>query len=94
MGAASSNLLRGGGGGFLSVTGSGVWIRGYICLSIRGAKPKALNLGYCPHPVTVHIKGPIKGYIEPYHNFIAIIRLLLRGGSIQPKPFKCSGFGS
>ena len=22
-----------------------------------------LNLGYCPHPVTVYIRGPIKGYI-------------------------------
>ena len=24
-------------------------------------------VGYCPHPVTVYIRGPIKGYIEPYY---------------------------
>ena len=23
-------------------------------------------IGYCPHPVTVHIRGPIKGYIYIY----------------------------
>ena len=22
-----------------------------------------VKLGYCPHPATVHIRGPIKGYI-------------------------------
>ena len=22
-------------------------------------------IGYCPHPVTVYIRGPIKGYISP-----------------------------
>ena len=26
-------------------------------------KPSTLKLGYCPHPVTVYIRGPIKGYI-------------------------------
>ena len=26
-------------------------------------KPKILQFGYCPHPVTVYIRGPIKGYI-------------------------------
>ena len=23
----------------------------------------------CPHPVTVYIRGPIKGYIYPYSNY-------------------------
>ena len=22
-----------------------------------------INLGYCPHPVTVHVRGQIKGYV-------------------------------
>ena len=26
-------------------------------------QPYTLNLGYCPHPVTVYIRGPIKGYV-------------------------------
>ena len=34
-------------------------------------------VGYCPHPVTVYIRGPIKDYI--YH-IIFIIQVLLRGG--------------
>ena len=38
------------------------------------------RVGYCPHPVTVYIRGPIKGYI--YH-IIIIIQLLLRAGSTQ-----------
>ena len=33
---------------------------------------------YCPHPVTVYIRGPIKGC--PYNDSIMIIQLLLRGG--------------
>ena len=24
---------------------------------------KMISVGYCPHPVTVYIRGPIKGYI-------------------------------
>ena len=33
-------------------------------LSRLGAlNPKTLNLGYCPPPVTVYIRGPIKSYI-------------------------------
>ena len=28
-----------------------------------------IHYGYCPHPVTVHIRGPIKGYIYPYYNY-------------------------
>ena len=36
--------------------------------------------GCCPHPVTVYIRGPIKGYTYPYYN---IIQLLLRGGSTK-----------
>ena len=28
-----------------------------------GCFSKGGNLGYCPHPVTVYIRGPIKGYI-------------------------------
>ena len=28
--------------------------------------PETLNLGYCLHPVTVYIRGPIKGYIYIY----------------------------
>ena len=35
-----------------------------------------LNLGYCPHPVTVYIGGPTKGYI------IITIQLLLRGRAV------------
>ena len=34
------------------------------------------NLGYCPHPVTVYIRGPIKGYI---YNHILIKGLGYRG---------------
>ena len=30
-------------------------------------------LGYCPHPVTVYITGPIKGYIEPYYKYYAAV---------------------
>ena len=26
-----------------------------------------VEVGYCPHPVTVYIRGPIKGYIELLH---------------------------
>ena len=33
--------------------------------------------GYCPHPVTVDIRGPIKGSIYIY--IISIIQLLVRG---------------
>ena len=28
-----------------------------------------LNFGYCPDPVTVYIRGPIKGYISPYYTY-------------------------
>ena len=42
------------------------------------------EVGYCPHPVTVYIRGPIKGYIYINH-IIITIQLLLRGGSTQPK---------
>ena len=32
-------------------------------MKIQDAKElPALNLGYCPHPVTVYVRGPIKGY--------------------------------
>ena len=34
--------------------------------------------GYCPHPVTVYIRGPII-----YNHIMIIIQLLLRGGSTQ-----------
>ena len=37
--------------------GSRVWDSG----SRLGVK-----VGYCPHSVTVHIGGPIKGYVSPY----------------------------
>ena len=31
-------------------------------------RPMAIsNLGTAPPPVTVYTRGPIKGYIEPYH---------------------------
>ena len=46
--------------------------------------PKPLNLGYCPHPVTVYTRGPIKGFSNYITN---IIQLLLSGGSTQPKPY-------
>ena len=35
-----------------------------------------------PPPVTVYIRGPIKGYIN---HIRIIIQLLLRGGSTEPK---------
>ena len=51
-----------------------------------GEFPKGPYLGYCPHPVTVYIRGPIKGYI-----YITISYLLSNcywgGGSTQPIPF-------
>ena len=31
--------------------------------SVQNPKPQFLNLGYCPHPARVYIRGPIKGYI-------------------------------
>ena len=37
-------------------------------------------LGTAPHPVTVYIRGPIEGYIQPYYKFI---QLLLGGGNTQ-----------
>ena len=40
-----------------------------------------------PHPVTVYVRGPIKGYTAIYNHIIIIIQLLLRGGSTQ-----CLGF--
>ena len=30
---------------------------------------QTLYIGYCPHPVTVYIRGPIKGYISPYYGY-------------------------
>ena len=50
---------------------------------------KRINVGYCSHPVTVHIRGPIKGYIM-YNQNIFIIQLLLRGAvpKINGPPFK------
>ena len=30
---------------------------------------RSLYFGYCPHPVAVYIRGPIKGYIEPYYAY-------------------------
>ena len=38
-----------------------------------------------PHPVTVYITGPIKGYIYIYIHIVIIIQLLLRGGGAVPK---------
>ena len=38
---------------------AGVYWRSSCYIAYR----QALNLGYCPHPVTVYIRGPIKGYI-------------------------------
>ena len=32
-------------------------------------KPSTMHLGYCLSPVTVYIKGPIKGYIYPYYYY-------------------------
>ena len=31
--------------------------------------PKELYFGYCPHPVTVYIRGPSKDYIYIYYNY-------------------------
>ena len=46
----------------------------------------ALCLGYCPLPETVYIRGPIKGYIEPYYNYCPTVS---EGGAVPnlcPKP--------
>ena len=29
--------------------------------------PYVFEVGYCPHPVTVYIRGPIKGYIKSFY---------------------------
>ena len=36
--------------------------------------------GYCPHPVTVDIRGPIKGYIYPCYTYYPTVS---EGGSTQ-----------
>ena len=41
------------------------------------------SLGTAPPPVTVCIRGPIRGYIYIYSHIILIIQLLLSGGSTQ-----------
>ena len=28
-----------------------------------------VRVGYCPYPVTVYVRGPIKGYISPYYSY-------------------------
>ena len=51
----------------------------------RNAGPRETLLGFRglgPHPVTLYIRGPIKGYVI-YDHIIVIIQLLLRGGSTQ-----------
>ena len=46
-----------------------IWagLRGTLALKARVHTPVlpklTLNLAYCPHPVTVYIRGPMKGYI-------------------------------
>ena len=49
-----------------------------------------LAVGYCPHPVTVFMRGPINGYmnIYIYNHIVSIIELLLRGGSTQGLRFR------
>ena len=47
-----------------------------------------IKVEYCPHPVTVYIRGPIKGY----NRIILIIQLLLRGGGGGAVP-KIKGVG-
>ena len=37
-------------------------------------------LGYSPHPVTVYIRGPIKGYIEPYYTYYPTVT---EGGAVS-----------
>ena len=41
---------------------------------------KYLKVGYCPHSVTVYIKGPIRAVYNPIIN---TIQLLLRRGSTE-----------
>ena len=48
--------------------------------------------GYCHHPVTVYIRGHIKGYIEISNHNIDIAQLLQSGGSaLVPKFSKNQG---
>ena len=51
--------------------------RSQTCAWAQGFRGFEVKLGYCPNPVTVHIRGPIEGYI--YNHNIIIIQLLLRG---------------
>ena len=41
------------------------------CSSRSSSSSSSGNLyfGYCPHPVTVHIRGPIKSYIQTYYTY-------------------------
>ena len=41
-----------------------------------------VELGYCSHPVTVYIRGPIRAI---YDHSISIIQLLLGGGQYPKK---------
>ena len=45
----------------------------------------AVYFGYCPHPVTVYTRGPLRAI---YNHIIHIIQLLPRGGQYP----KCTGF--
>ena len=38
-----------------------------------------IYLGYCPHPVTVYIRGPIKSYIQPYYSYYPAVT---EGGAV------------
>ena len=53
-------------------------------LRVKGLVFRGLGIwfGYCPHPVTVYIRGPIKGYIYPYYNYCPTVTEG-GGGSIQ-----------
>ena len=48
-------------------------------------KLESLNLGYCPHTVTVYNRATIEGLIYLYSEYY---QLLLSGGSTQPKLLK------
>ena len=44
-----------------------------------------IHIGYCPHPVTVYIRGPTRAI---YNYIILVIQLLLSGGSTQSIGFR------
>ena len=68
----------------------GVWEFEVEVLWVVGLRSfKYFQVGYCPHPVTVYIRGPIKGDIYPYCDYYPTAT---EGGVAVPE-FQASGFG-